>query len=194
LSLFKYYVTTRNWYEIATGHLTGQWPGEIRLRDGTRIKFLSAKEEIWAFRSIYWGHCYERDFTVAVPRDGVILDLGANVGIFALYAASRLAPAGKVYAFEPSPLCHAILLKNVTVNPQLNVIVSDAAVSDFDGPATLFDNGESLGASMFEESAQTYNIRTESLPTILAATGPLALLKANIEGAEYRLLLNSPAE
>lgn len=44
----------------------------------------------------------------------VLFDVGANVGVFSLYAARH--SHAKVYAFEPSPLNFATLCRNVALN------------------------------------------------------------------------------
>jgi len=45
--------------------------------------------------------------------DGIFWDIGANVGIYTLYAASK---GHSVFAFEPSPLNYAVLAKNIQIN------------------------------------------------------------------------------
>jgi len=47
--------------------------------------------------------------------DSVILDCGANIGIFSLYASS-LSPKGKIYSFEPTEGIFGILHKNIVSN------------------------------------------------------------------------------
>jgi FkbM family methyltransferase len=48
-----------------------------------------------------------------MPADGVFYDVGANVGVFTLLAATR---ARKVYAFEPVALNYAVLTRNLMLN------------------------------------------------------------------------------
>jgi FkbM family methyltransferase len=53
-----------------------------------------------------------------VPVDGVVIDVGANIGAVALPAAAHLAH-GHVYAFEPTDFAWSKLERNVELNPQL---------------------------------------------------------------------------
>jgi FkbM family methyltransferase len=46
----------------------------------------------------------------------VFFDVGADVGTFAIFAASRLGPSGRVYAFEPHVTGVSGLLANIEVN------------------------------------------------------------------------------
>ncbi len=56
-------------------------------------------------------------------RDGaVVIDAGANLGIFSLLA-HYLAPHGKVYAFEPTSTTFELLQKNVSANHLSNQIM-----------------------------------------------------------------------
>lgn len=48
-------------------------------------------------------------------HDSVVIDAGANLGIFSLLATA-LVPKGKVYAFEPSTLTFNLLEKNINSN------------------------------------------------------------------------------
>ncbi len=58
---------------------------------------------------------------IRVPANGIIFDVGANVGIMALQF-SRLVPEGKVYAFEPTHYAFQRLQKNLSLNPSIQNI------------------------------------------------------------------------
>ncbi len=61
----------------------------------------------------------------------VMYDIGANIGLYSLYAALRLQRKCKVYAFEPEALNHAKLSKNVFLNHLGGVAVPCcAAITD----------------------------------------------------------------
>jgi len=53
-----------------------------------------------------------------VEPDGVVIDVGANVGAVTLPVASYLR-SGHVHAFEPTDFAYAKLEKNLALNPQL---------------------------------------------------------------------------
>lgn len=67
----------------------------------------------------------------------VILDIGANTGIYALSAKS-VNPGSAVYAFEPVERVVEKLKENIRLN-KYDIHVSDKAVSDRDGSAVIFD-------------------------------------------------------
>jgi FkbM family methyltransferase len=180
----------RNWPAVAAMHLTGRAVRQLRLRDGHTIHLLDPRHEIWAFDAIYRQRCYDADFP-GLPTDGTIVDLGANVGIFALLAATRLVPKGRVLAVEASPECARLLEQ--TTRRCGNVSVWCAAVA---GNGILWLARDSLSASIFQSDEAVRAVTTASvgIEQVLGFDTRIALLKANIEGAEYPMLLQSPPE
>lgn len=64
------------------------------------------------------------------PGD-VLYDIGANIGLYSLYAARRLECRSKVYAFEPEALNHAKLSRNILLNGLSGVVIPCClAISD----------------------------------------------------------------
>jgi FkbM family methyltransferase len=69
----------------------------------------------------------------------VCIDVGANVGVYALQFAQWAGPAGRVVAFEPNPLATAVLRQHVRMNDfDRRVDVVQAAVADRPGHATFY--------------------------------------------------------
>lgn len=66
--------------------------------------------------------------------DDAFLDIGANIGIFSLFAARQISPAGHVYACEPHLPNAAQLLQNAALNQlQDRLSVLSIAASGQDG-------------------------------------------------------------
>jgi FkbM family methyltransferase len=60
----------------------------------------------------------------------IVCDIGANVGLHALHFAHRVGAEGKVYAFEPSDFAFRKLVRNVALNPHLNLEAEQLALSN----------------------------------------------------------------
>jgi len=60
---------------------------------------------------------------IHLPKDGIIFDVGANVGIMSLQFAKSI-PRGKVYAFEPTHYAYKKLKKNLSLNTEISNIVT----------------------------------------------------------------------
>jgi FkbM family methyltransferase len=179
-----------NWPAVTAMHATGKTVRELRLRDGHTIHLLDPKHEIWAFDSIYRKRCYDTDFR-GLPTDGTVIDLGANVGIFALLAATRLVPDGRVLAVEPNPECARLL--EATTRHCPNVTAWCGAVA---GQGVLWLAPDSLSASIYQshEAVRAVTAASVSIDQVLGFDRRIDLLKANIEGAEYPMLLESPPD
>jgi FkbM family methyltransferase len=69
----------------------------------------------------------------------VFYDIGANIGVFSLYAACHVAPGGTVHAFEPEALNFAQLNKNIAFNHLAGIVHTHClAVSDRQGLDELY--------------------------------------------------------
>jgi FkbM family methyltransferase len=55
------------------------------------------------------------------PGD-VFYDIGANIGIFSIFAARHMEPGGKLYAFEPHAANFARLMENIACNELQGVV------------------------------------------------------------------------
>lgn len=84
------------------------------------------------------------------PGD-VIYDIGANIGLYSLFAAKHLCGQCKVYAFEPEALNHARLSENIYLNGLSGVVLPCCiAVTDrlcFDTFYLNPDNFEKMAAA-----------------------------------------------
>jgi FkbM family methyltransferase len=124
----------------------------------------------------------------------VVVDIGAHIGTFTLYAA-KMCGASHVFSFEPSPANYRILSDNVERNQLRNVTCVNQAVAGNRGLRTLrldsIDPGSnSLVIGSSERSTEVECCTLEdvfqrfSLPRI-------DYLKIDCEGAEYEILENA---
>lgn len=74
-----------------------------------------------------------------------VVNVGANVGYFALWAADIVGPHGHVVAVEPYPENVALLRANIADRNLTHVEVCEAAASSGDGQIELFVNDDNAG-------------------------------------------------
>jgi len=134
------------------------------------------------------------DYTPA-PAD-VILDVGAHIGAFAIEAA-RKAPQGRVHAIEAAEENCNLLRINVALNALPNVETSHLALAGQRGTVTLHHDlagnwGHSIVAPL---SSRTEQVEADTLENFLAdrRIDKVDFAKFNCEGAEFPILLASPA-
>lgn len=121
-------------------------------------------------------------------RQGTILDIGANTGVYAL-AARSLAPKARVIAVEPVSRVAARLRANVALNNG-GIEIIEKAVSDHSGTMMLSDvpGDHNYSASLEGQGpdALIYPVEICSLDDLLGADWPSAVgpIKIDIERHE----------
>jgi FkbM family methyltransferase len=79
----------------------------------------------------------------AIREGDRVLDVGAFLGIYAILAARRAGPDGRVMAFEPTPQSAALARRHFGYNALADrVRLFDVAVSDRPGRAEFFEYAE----------------------------------------------------
>tara|TARA_B110000858_G_scaffold107140_1_gene122517 strand:+ start:9819 stop:11504 length:1686 start_codon:yes stop_codon:yes gene_type:complete len=61
-------------------------------------------------------------FSQLIPKDSIVLDIGAHVGGFSVVFGSCVGEKGKVLSFEPNPKTYNVLKENSKNNPNFNII------------------------------------------------------------------------
>ena len=142
----------------------------------------------------------ELDFLrVHVPPGGVFVDVGANVGTYALALAGHVGRGGKVIAIEPHPVTHARLAFNNAASGYAQVKLVAAAAGPADGELLIETDGDNLGASHIvqgEASGKAIKVPSLLLQRILEDAGVARVdaLKIDVEGFEDRVLTGFFAE
>ena len=139
----------------------------------------------------YEPHALECFLTLLqTARPGAVVDVGANVGLYALLAA---ACSGRgVVAFEPTPELAEVARSAARCNA-LPVVVEELALGRSDGTATLFlsdqsDSSNSL-APGYRPSSRQLEIAVETLDGYCARTGIVpAVIKVDTETTEPDVL------
>ncbi|HVX79390.1 MAG TPA: FkbM family methyltransferase [Bradyrhizobium sp.] len=153
---------------------------------------LSATERGALFNPDY--NIEELDFLRShTPVGGVFIDVGANVGTYAMALARHVGASGTVIAIEPHPVTHARLAFNRTASGFGQVILVAAAAGPADGELLIETDGDNLGASHIVSGERTGNaikVPSRRLQRILeeANIARVDTLKIDVEGFEDRVL------
>jgi FkbM family methyltransferase len=120
------------------------------------------------------------------PGD-VVLDLGANIGLFTLLYARQVGPTGHVHSFEPGVQSFALLKTNTIINGYANVTLYNKAVADTDGIAKflLCTTGDSDNRLMDNSGEKREEIDVELVRLdSLFGNARVDFIKMDIQGAE----------
>lgn len=158
--------------------------------------------------SLSWPYFSVSSFKLvsALVKQGIdartILDVGANVGQFAV-AAAKLFPEAYVYSFEPLKECTAALRAHVA--GLANVKVYPIALGDSEGKLLFHVNSHSQSSSAlriaqahraaFPDARETDSTAVEvsTLDRVCSSLelNPPVLLKLDVQGYEAKVLLGS---
>ena len=123
---------------------------------------------------------------------GVVVDIGANIGSFSIFAASY---GTKVYAIEPEPHNLEALKTNIALNNMTdNIIVCPYGISDYKGTAVINDGGG--GATIKDDGAFGAEIEVMSLDQFFALyhIDQVDVLKIDVEGSELEIICGASKE
>lgn len=139
------------------------------------------------------------DILAGLPEDLTVLDVGGHIGCFSLSIA-QAAPKARVFTHEASPSTAEFLRRNISANGfDGRITVNATALSDHHGTLSFASNvlGSGLnGMTSPEREANLVEVPCVTFAEAVAgAGGTVHLVKMDVEGAEYPIILSSqPAD
>lgn len=123
----------------------------------------------------------------------VFIDVGANIGYFAMLASSLVGPTGKVYAFEPNPDNCRMIEMSIEANDFENIQLFQNAVAEANQRFNLDVGGTNSNGRIIDFSPDAVPGQATPLlveAVVLDETLPnlerVDVIKLDIEGAEPR--------
>lgn len=130
-----------------------------------------------------------------VGENFIFIDIGANIGGYALFAANKGGLGAKILAIEPQADIFERLIFNIRQNGFANIKAIDCAVADKNGDITLFvdkaNRGETSMRIVGPEGADaSLNVPAKTLLRIVNEEGydHVDAIKLDVEGAEDLIL------
>jgi len=183
----------KNWVEISKLILKGKKYTKVILRNGMQIEAPIDNPLLQIVHKIYFKNVYNPVY-LPINANDIVVDIGANIGVFTLFAASKTT--NKVFAFEPFPENFLFLNQNINRNCLKNVIAYETAVSDKIGSDKLFCDESGGGHTMLEKLETYVEVPTTTLQKIIDTNNikQVDFLKIDCEGAEGLILNSTPLE
>ena len=118
-----------------------------------------------------------------LPGDSFV-DVGANIGVYSLLAASLIGPSGDIQAFEPGQIARSRLYENILLNQLNNVKVHECALSDEVGFVNFLTDKDTTNRMILvkDNGKSSTLVPTARMDDVL--TNEFTLGKIDIEGAE----------
>lgn len=124
----------------------------------------------------------------------VFVDVGSNIGAYALLAADIVGPTGRVIAIEPDPITVEVLRRNIALNQLESVIsVCHAGVSDREEVLRVerpCPGNMGITRLVSDDQQGGVEIACSTLGSVLRTAGvrQVDMLKIDIEGSETKVL------
>lgn len=188
----------------------GEWIGLATTVNGNRLFIDTRDRQIAPHLATVglWEPWNQRIFRQVLAEGDVVVEVGSNVGYFALLAGQLVGASGKVYSHEANPSIALLLEASAEINGFANRIqVSQIAISDVTGHArfTIYDahhgDGHLIGNQPVHDHPgdHTIDVETDTLDNLFADLSDVRLLHLDVEGAEplvlsgaKRLIVRSP--
>lgn len=134
-----------------------------------------------------------------LPEVGqTVVDVGANAGVFAIDAATRVGRGGHVIAIEPNPVPMSRLIENIglnrvyeTVRPVAVAIGAGTGIGTLEAPTSNSTIGH---LAVVGERKSDVAVPVIGLDAVLGSLGvvDVDLLKVDVEGSELDVLESGP--
>ena len=160
---------------------------ELQLRNGRKLYLSNHPHDIITAFIIFGREDYGK-----IKPGATVIDIGANIGVFALYAAA--SGAKKVYCFEPNLESYNILSQNIAANNySLIIFPHRLAGSDADDQIVHIPKASSPYNTVSDKKPdhqETDSVNTVNLDTFCERNKiqRIDLIKIDCEGAEFVII------
>jgi FkbM family methyltransferase len=186
-----------NWRAVFDGYRGLAPLPPLRFRSGFVLGHRPCDAPIPTCWEVFRDRSYRR--FVHESSAGVMIDLGANIGVVTLDWATRLKGV-KIHAYEPHPATFAILAANVSENHLAECVrIYNEAVGRAPGTLVLrtfwcsvltsaYAEAEEAGGNEESSSVRVPAVSLDQVIARCAGQGPVNLVKMDVEGAEADIL------
>ena len=163
--------------------------------NGNKIKiYLERPTDISSFYQVFVEKSYP--FLMSkINKGDIVIDAGANIGMFSIMASILVGKTGKVIAIEPDPENLKILKRNLELNNISNIIIVDKALYSKSGERLNFYQDGVMSRILLSDNSEPGNhieVETITLDDIISNINlHPKVLKMDIEGAEKFALLSA---
>ena len=124
-----------------------------------------------------------------------VLDIGANIGYYALMELGLIGSSGKLIAVEPSPKNIDIFNMNLKLNNISGIRVIDGAISDKSEKKDFYlaeqgnlNTFHATGTGLQHLTGEVVEVNSYTVPEIMQGEGKLDLIRMDVEGHEVEVL------
>lgn len=155
------------------------------------IRFFVPRKELFRVHNIFNHHEYAFPLNLFVHRPLRVLDVGANIGLFAIYL-KLIAANSVIHCFEPVPAAIGLLSRNTARFD--NIHIHPYGLSDHEGRSAIhlhpYNSGENSIKRSYGSTDTSITIMLKSAGEMLKKIGwsEIDVLKIDTEGCEVEIL------
>lgn len=145
--------------------------------------------EIGMLPQIFMDNIYDLPPFDLDKVEGVIIDAGANIGMFSIKMAKRF-PQARVYSIEPNPDAYRRLVRNIELNEAQNIVPCNMGVSDVAGSAFIDDRVSTVLGKITLAGEGLSRVPLTTIDSFIEKNriDKIGLMKIDVEGYEYRAI------
>jgi FkbM family methyltransferase len=162
-------------------------------RGAYKVHFFKSAMALEMWRDPNYWRAEETEIGRICTGARFVVDVGANIGVTALLAASNVHAEGRIVAIEPHPQVFKWLASNVRLNRYRNITLYNTAVGATEGTARfVVTSSDDSQHHVGDEGTVEVPIRT--LDSLLEKhPGTIDVLKIDVEGFEKFVLEGADA-
>jgi FkbM family methyltransferase len=176
------------------------YPGYVReysYRDGVFTLVMSDGETVKSVKDFDPEPLVEDFRELKLTPGSVVVDLGGNLGVVAIYLASKVGPSGRVYVYEPDEKNYPRMEENIRLNGASNITAVKKGAWKEDGVLEFYSGGNYTSTfqktSYVEKEKDKYEVVRVPVSKLDSEVSRLSierldLLKIDIEGSEVAAL------
>jgi len=124
-------------------------------------------------------------------KGNVVIDIGANIGYYALMESRLVGNKGKIYAIEPVPKNFKLLSYNVKLNNYKNIKLFNLAIGEKRKKEKMHISTHHNRCSMIDDGSKfigSIMVKTETLDNFIEGKKWPDLIRMDTEGYEYEII------
>lgn len=186
-----------DWYKIIIGRVAGKSPRSITLRNGIKISGGPKSEISDLSDEIFFQKVYTPKFK-SIKSGDIVLDIGANIGVFSLFAAFN--GAKRIVSVEPLPANIKQIQKNFRLNKIDLPETIQMAVDGRTGKAKLYLGDIDSHNLLFDRNYRNEKFDKHIMVPVITLSDILKkekisridFLKMDCEGSEGEIISSTP--
>lgn len=178
--------TFSNWYSFMAIYLGIEDVGSKTINTRTGLKLsVRTLPDLYVIDEIFTRQIYDQP-GFKVPESGIVVDVGANLGAFSLYAAAKKC---SVFSYEPCEENYLLLEQNIKQNSLENVHSYKQAIAASEGNRSLYLHDTNSCVHSFYGTGRAVEVECTTLQNAFKASNinNCDFLKIDCEGAEYEI-------